>query len=251
MLLDTLDDFAPEDPVKHENECIAVRSSLQAQQRAVFDVLTLRGQAAYLLLTPLEVLWFWRCKSFDMGDYLMSGADYRSDVIVQMREEMVEMVLQEVTEPQGIIFKSFSAEQVEAYFGMTQTERIMAWVLSPTERETFMRTDTADRERLAMLCIFGDADAVEKKDIMTQMTGPQRLVFMAILKDETNSNSTTSTNSTLNGKLVNGDDGDGGGSGGGSSGGGGGSGGSLLAAHAISPARLSFVNKNADRKSVV
>ena len=70
---------------------------------------------------------------------------------------------------------------------------------------------------------------------------------MAILKDETNSNSTTSTNSTLNGKLVNGDDGDGGGggSGGGSSGGGGGSGGSLLAAHAISPARLSFVNKNA------
>ena len=26
---------------------------------------------------------FWRCKSFDMGDYLMSGADYRSDVIVQ------------------------------------------------------------------------------------------------------------------------------------------------------------------------
>eukprot|EP00729_Bicosta_minor_P003446 gene3446-20088_t len=58
MLLDTLDDFAPEDPVKHENECIAVRSSLQAQQRAVFDVLTLRGQAAYLLLTPLEVLWY-------------------------------------------------------------------------------------------------------------------------------------------------------------------------------------------------
>ena len=165
--------------------------------------------------------------------------------MLQMREEMVEMVLQEVTEPQGIIFKSFSAEQVEAYvylprmhhlpvlcappphsslhmvctrstsslffifffiilyfknvettcccvwwvvaayfmgrgyfycvdryFGMTQTERIMAWVLSPTERETFMRTDTADRERLAMLCIFGDADAVEKKDIMTQMTGP-------------------------------------------------------------------------------
>lgn len=41
-----------------ENECIAVRSSLQAQQRAVFDVLTLRGQAAYLLLTPLEVLWY-------------------------------------------------------------------------------------------------------------------------------------------------------------------------------------------------
>eukprot|EP00729_Bicosta_minor_P003447 gene3447-20089_t len=71
---------------------------------------------------------------------------------------MVEMVLQEVTEPQGIIFKSFSAEQVEAYFGMTQTERIMAWVLSPTERETFMRTDTADRERLAMLCIFGSSD---------------------------------------------------------------------------------------------
>ena len=61
---------------------------------------------------------------------------------------------------------------VDRYFGMTQTERIMAWVLSPTERETFMRTDTADRERLAMLCIFGDADAVEKKDIMTQMTGP-------------------------------------------------------------------------------
>ena len=39
-----------------------------------------------------------------------------------------------------------------------------------------MDTDTRERESWALSCIFGSADAAGKKEIMSRMSGPQRLV---------------------------------------------------------------------------